>query len=107
GTYLMLLVLFSAGMVFMGKEKLRDYIPSFTGLYLLSALAYFFSGQILMKQYLEYAFCALGIGLVIANTFGTPSWLRPALHSEYYVKTGLVIMGAEVLFSNITKFGFY
>lgn len=106
-TYLMLLCLFGAGMLFMGKEKIKDYVPAFTGLYLLSSLAYFFSGQTLMRQYLEYAFWALGIGLFLTNTAGTPKWLKPALHSEYYVKTGLVIMGAEVLFSNITKFGFY
>lgn len=106
-TYLILAAVFGLGMYFMKKEDIRSYLIAFTGLYALGALAYFFSSQLTMKQYLEYAFWALGIGLVITNTTGTPVWLRPALHSEYYVKTGLVIMGSEVLFSNITRFGFY
>ena len=60
-----------------------------------------------MKNYLEYAFWALAVGLLVSNTIGTPEWIKPALISEYYVKTGLVVMGAEVLFSNITNFGIY
>ena len=45
------------------------------------------------------------IGLVIANTGGTPAWLKPALRSELYIKTGLVLLGAEVLFGNILRLG--
>lgn len=106
-TFLILAGLFTLGMYFMGKEKVVPFIKAFAGLFVLGLLAYFFSSQTTMKQYLEYAFWALGIGLVIANTLGTPAWLKPALHSEYYVKTGLVIMGSEVLFSNLMRFGFY
>lgn len=106
-TWLLLAAVFGLGMYFMGTESIKKYLLAFSGLYLLAALAYFFASQTTMKQYLEYAFWALGIGLLVTNTAGTPAWLKPALHSEYYVKTGLVIMGSEVLFSNITKFGFY
>ena len=38
---------------------------------------------------------------------GVPDWLRPAIKTEFYIKTGLVIMGFSVLFSNIAKFGLY
>lgn len=106
-TWLLLTGLFSLGITAMGRVRVRAFISAFTGLFLLCALAFLLAGQTTMKQYLEYAFWALGIGLLFANTTGLPVWFRPALHSEYYVKTGLVIMGAEVLFSNITKFGFY
>ncbi len=106
-TYGMLAGIFTLGMAFLKKEKIRGFVIAFTGLYLLAGLAYLFASQISMKQYLEYAFWALGLGLVISHTVGVPAWLRPAIHSEYYVKTGLVIMGTEVLFSNLTKFGFY
>ena len=47
------------------------------------------------------------IGLTISNTVGVPKWLRPAIRTEFYIKTGLVIMGFSVLFSNIAKFGLY
>ena len=33
--------------------------------------------------------------------------VRPAIRTEFYIKTGLVIMGFSVLFSNIAKFGLY
>ena len=52
-----------------------------------------------------YAFWALLIGLFIANTVGTPTWLKTALRSELYIKTGLVLLGAEILFVNILVLG--
>ena len=52
-----------------------------------------------------YAFWALGLGLAISNTIGTPTWLRPALRSELYIKTGLVLLGAEILFGNMLSLG--
>ena len=60
-----------------------------------------------MNRYLEWAFWALIVGLLISNTVGVPEWLKPAIRTEYYIKTGLVIMGFSVLFSNIAKFGLY
>ena len=50
---------------------------------------------------------ALIVGMLISNTIGTPAWLKPAVRTEFYIKTGLVIMGFSVLFSNIAKFGLY
>lgn len=52
-----------------------------------------------------YAFWALGLGLAIANTIGTPIWLKPALRAELYIKTGLVLLGAEILFGNMLSLG--
>ena len=65
------------------------------------------SAEYTLKMYLEWAFWALLIGLLISNTVGTPEWLKPAIRTEFYIKTGLVIMGFSVLFSNIAKFGLY
>ena len=45
--------------------------------------------------------------MLISNTVGTPEWLKPAIRTEFYIKTGLVIMGFSVLFSNIANFGLY
>ncbi|WP_293081648.1 putative sulfate exporter family transporter [Moorena sp. SIO4A1] len=56
---------------------------------------------------LGYAFWALLIGLIISNTIGTPRWMMPAVRTEYYIKTGLVILGAEILFNRIVEFGPY
>ena len=45
------------------------------------------------------------IGLFISNVIGLPSWLREAVRTEYYIKTGLVIMGSGVLFREIMQAG--
>ncbi|MBG9980656.1 putative sulfate exporter family transporter [Facklamia sp. DSM 111018] len=100
-------------MIYAGAEKAKKgqkwavSIKSFLGIYLLATIVYILSAQQTMKEYLEYAFWALLIGLIVRNVIGVPKWLEPALRSEFYIKIGLVLMGAEVLFSNITKFGIY
>ena len=65
------------------------------------------SAEFTLKRYLEWAFWALIIGLLIANTVGVPKWLKPAIRTEFFIKTGLVIFGFSILFSNIAKFGLY
>ena len=105
-SFAVLLVLFCIGAFFMGHD-VKKFAIAFTGLFALAWVAYVLSAQATMKNYLEYAFWALAVGLLVSNTIGTPEWIKPALISEYYVKTGLVVMGAEVLFSNITNFGIY
>lgn len=106
-TYVFLSFVFTAGYHFLGQGDWKKFLKGFTCLYLLTSLGYFFAAQKSMKQYLEYAFFTLFTGLAVSNIFGVPDFLKPALKSEFYVKTGLVIMGSEVIFSNITGFGFY
>lgn len=102
-----LLVLFSLGYKLSGKNDLIGFIKAFLLLYILASLVYILSSQATMKEYLEYAFWGLIIGLVISNVFAIPDVLKPALQSGFYVKVGLVLMGTEVIFSNITSFGLY
>ena len=105
-TFGVLAVLFGAGVKLQG-EKLKKYIPAFIGLFVLAAIVRLVSAEFTLNRYLEWAFWALIIGLLISNTVGVPKWLRPAIRTEFYIKTGLVIMGFSVLFSNIAKFGLY
>lgn len=108
-----IITLLSFGLLFMLGNKLqnknaKNFIIAFFGLFVLTSFVRILSSEILFSKYLEYAFWALLLGLLIANIGkGTPSWLKPALQTEFYIKTGLVIMGAEVLFTNIQKFGLY
>lgn len=106
-TGLVLLAIFSFGYYLMDKGKVKDFAKAFIVIYLLATLVYILSSQATLKQYLEYAFWGLIIGLVISNVFGIPDFLRPALQSGFYVKVGLVLMGTEVIFSNIANFGLY
>lgn len=105
-TFAVLAVLFTAGVKLMGG-KVRKYLPAFAVLFAIAVIVRLVSAEFTLNRYLEWAFWALLIGLLIANTVGVPQWLKPAIQTEYYIKTGLVIMGFSVLFSNIAKFGLY
>ena len=105
-TVVVLGVLFTLGVKLQG-ESVKKYIPAFLGLFAIAVLVRFISAEFTLNRYLEWAFWALLVGLLISNTVGVPDWLRPAIKTEFYIKTGLVIMGFSVLFSNIAKFGLY
>ena len=86
--------------------RLGRFIPAFFVVFLLAAIALALSSQEAIKFYnLEYALWALLIGLAVSNTVGTPAWLRPAVRTELYIKTGLVLLGAKVLFNELLALG--
>lgn len=100
-----LLVLFAVGIVLRG-ENLQRFAGAFVVVFLLSVLAYLLASQSVIHHYnLEYALWALLVGLLISNIIGTPAWLKPAVRTEFYIKTGLVLLGAEVLFGKLLALG--
>lgn len=105
-TFAVLAALFTIGVKLQG-EKVREYLPAFAVLFAISIIVRLISAEFTLNRYLEWAFWALVIGLLISNTVGVPKWLKPAIRTEFYIKTGLVIMGFSVLFSNIARFGLY
>ena len=105
-TAVVLGVLFSAGAVLKG-ESLKKYIPAYIALFVLAIVVRLISAEFTLNRYLEWAFWALIVGLLVSNTVGVPKWLKPAVQTEYYIKVGLVVMGFSVLFSNIVNFGLY
>ena len=98
--------IFTIGVKLSG-ESIRKFVPAFIALFVVALVVRLISAEYTLNRYLEWAFWALLVGLLIANTVGVPAWLRPAIRTEFYIKTGLVIMGFSVLFSNIAKFGLY
>ncbi|MCR5464691.1 MAG: YeiH family protein [Bacteroidales bacterium] len=105
-TVVVLCTLFTLGVKLQGGS-VKKYIPAFLCLFVIALVVRFISAEFTLNRYLEWAFWALLIGLLISNTVGVPDWLKPAIKTEFYIKTGLVIMGFSVLFSNIAKFGLY
>ncbi len=99
---------FTGAIYLMRPKEALAFIPSFLAIFTGAALVYILANEQVVKHYgIGYAFWAVGIGLLIANTAGAPQWLKPAMRTELYIKTGLVILGAEILFTNILKFGGY
>ncbi|MBQ8069882.1 MAG: putative sulfate exporter family transporter [Bacteroidales bacterium] len=105
-TFLVLGILFACGVKLQGGE-IKKFVPAFLCLFVLAVIVRLISAEFTLNRYLEWAFWALIVGLLISNTVGVPDWLKPAIRTEFYIKTGLVIMGFSVLFSNIAKFGLY
>ena len=105
-TFVVLGLLFTVGVKLQGG-KVKEYLPALAALFVLAVTVRLISAEFTLNRYLEWAFWALIVGLLISNTVGVPAWLRPAIRTEFYIKTGLVVMGFSVLFSNIAKFGLY
>lgn len=82
------------------------FAVAFPFVFALALLAYTIASQTTIKSLgLEYALWALLLGLFIANVGGTPQWLRAAVTSELYIKIGLVLFGASLLFGEIIALG--
>src|SRR5208283_776696 len=47
----------------------------------------------------------LMVGLVISNLFGLPRWLDAGFRVEFYIKTGIVLLGATLPFTLIVWAG--
>jgi len=94
------------GMALMG-QPVGYFITGFPFVFLISWLALFLAGNYTIHEYgLEYVLFCLFIGLIVSNTVGVPQWMMPAVKTEFYIKSGLVILGARVLFGVIMKAGF-
>lgn len=88
------------------KKSLKSYIPSFLVLFIIAYIALIIGAQKVIKYYgFEYVLWALFIGLFISNVLGVPGWLKSAVMTEYFIKIGLVCMGAEIMFSIVIKAG--
>jgi uncharacterized integral membrane protein (TIGR00698 family) len=88
-----------------GKATGR-FFGSFIIIALLAILAQVISTHTSVKALsLETVFFSVLIGLLISNTMNIPEWMRQAVQSEFYIKTGLVLLGTTVLFNNIMKAG--
>ncbi len=87
-------------------ESFTRFCIGFVGLFFLAMLAYIFAGQISGKQFgLNYALWAIALGMLVSNTIGTPKWMKPALLGELFIKTGLILLGSEILFSKVLVIG--
>ncbi len=105
GLCVVLGLFFSIGIKFMGKS-VGKFLVAFPFVFLLATLAFMGGEQSTMKYYgFGDPLWAIAIGLLISNTIGTPKWVQPAVQTEYYIKTGLVLLGAEILFSKIVQIG--
>jgi uncharacterized integral membrane protein (TIGR00698 family) len=82
------------------------YLAGFGFIYILGIISLVVAGNKTINYYgIEYVVFALLIGLLIGNLATIPAWLKEAARSEFFIKTGLVILGTSILFTDIVKAG--
>ncbi len=87
-------------------KKVKSSILAFIPVLILAILAVWVSQWTPFRVYgLEYVFWAIIFGLLVSNTIGFPEKLRAGLRTEAFIKTGLVLLGAEIVFSKILAIG--
>jgi len=103
--FIFVVVLTLIGGAFM-KRDIRRYIPGFIAIFLLVVLAEVIAHQTQIKYWgIPYVLWALAFGLIISNFIGVPKWLKVSVMTEYFVKIGLVCMGATIMFQVVIKAG--
>lgn len=103
--FLFLIICVSATIL---KKPVKGIFLSFLVIFALTMLAQLVASIPFCKKYgLESVLFAVAFGLIISNCFKVPAWLKPAIQSEFYIKIGIVCLGATVLFGEIMKSGAY
>jgi len=77
--------------------KLSRFLPAFALVYVVSLVLYFLGQWDQASHYnLEPPLVALALGLLVSNSVGVPTWADAGLRVEFYIKTGIVLLGAGV-----------
>ncbi|HHT74393.1 MAG TPA: putative sulfate exporter family transporter [Firmicutes bacterium] len=88
------------------EGRVGRYAAGFPFVFLLAVLAYAIGNHTTLNHYgVNDIIWALILGMLFSNIFGKPQWLKPALRTELFIKTGLVLLGAEILFNRVLVLG--
>lgn len=87
-------------------RPLRGLFWSFVVVFSLSLLAQLVAKIPCVKYYgFEAVFFSVIFGLVVRNCFRIPEWLKPAIQGEFFIKIGVVCLGATILFRDFVTSG--
>src|SRR5258706_3595796 len=89
-----------------GNKKVGRLLTGLTFIFVIGILAQLLAGYRLIKGFgLEYVIFALVLGILVRGMIGVPAWLAESLQSEFFIKTGLVLLGTSIIFHDIVKAG--
>ena len=98
-------LIFAIGGKFIGLN-LKEFFIGFPIVFGLAVLSYVIANQTTVRAYgFSYVLWGIVLGMLISNTIGTPKFLKTAAQTEYFIKTGLVLLGASVMFGLILMIG--
>ena len=88
------------------RNSIKKYITGFFVIFILAVFSLIIAGNKSISYYgIEYVVFALLIGLLLSNLFSLPVWLKEAARSEFFIKTGLIILGTSILITDIISAG--
>ncbi len=88
------------------SRPLRGLFWSFVVVFAVSLLAQYIAKLPAVKYYgFEAVFFSVIFGLIIRNFFRIPDWLKPAIQGEFFIKIGVVCLGATILFRDFVTSG--
>ncbi len=100
------LVIATIAAALIGVKPIGGFIIGFPIVFALGWIARFIAGNYTIHDWgVEYVLWCLVIGLIISNIIGVPKWLKSAIQTEFFIKSGLVILGSSILFGEILKAG--
>ncbi len=105
-TGIILLAFFTLAIRFSEKESTSKFMIAFPIIFGLAIVAELLGNYAPLRHYgVNSVIWALVIGLVISNTIRTPKVFQGAVRTELYIKTGLVLLGASILFDRLLTMG--
>ncbi|MCK8816119.1 putative sulfate exporter family transporter [Natroniella sulfidigena] len=105
-TGLITLIIFAVAVFFSKREEFTDFLKGYPVIFLLSILAYVLGNYAPLRHYgFNDVIWALVIGLIISNLTKVPQFLQGAVRTGLYIKTGLVLLGASILFDRMLALG--
>ena len=89
------------------SRPMKGLFWSFVVIFIIAALAMWIGSTPYIKSELglEPVFFSVIFGLIIRNCFHIPEWLKPAIQGEFFIKTGVVCLGATIMISDVLKSG--
>ncbi len=97
------LALFGLWLVLLGAStralgiRTAQFVPAFALLFAAALLVMAVGSWSAANRYnLEPPLVALALGLAVSNTVGLPRWLDAGFRVEFYIKVGIVLLGATL-----------
>ena len=103
--FLLFGVVFTLSMAVMGRS-ISEYVPGYVILFVGSLATMYLSSWTVARRYdLGAPLLALVAGLIVGNLVKMPDWFKTSLRTEYYIKTGIVLLGATLPLTLIASAG--
>lgn len=94
--------------MFMLRRRVKGLFLSLVFVFALSIMAQMLAKIPIIKEYgFEAVFFSVILGLIIRNVWHVPDWMKPAIQGEFFIKIGVVCLGATIMIQDVMKSGVF